>query len=293
MRVRLTRRLILLTPTSRKHNKDQAITALIDGDIFIYQAAVASEHSTQWDDDLWTLHSFISEARSIFEDKLSKALEAVEVWSNKKVTPLIALSDPGGAYFRKTIWPDYKANRQTKRPPIVRRPLFDYVVSEYNTYTKPGLEGDDVLGILQTSPYIVRGQKIIVSSDKDFKTIPGLHFNMDKCEFFCQDPAMAAYFHMEQTLTGDSCDGYPGCPGIGPKKAQDALDKAIVAAGLDMQEVSSDDVYRVLWPIVLHTYDRVGLGEEYALTMSRLARICQRDDYNFKKKEVILWNPPA
>ena len=33
---------------------------LIDGDIVAYQAASASEHAIQWDDDTWTLHSFES-----------------------------------------------------------------------------------------------------------------------------------------------------------------------------------------------------------------------------------------
>lgn len=267
------------------------VTALIDGDIFIYQAAAASERPIQWDEDLWTLHSSLSDAVQYFEDKLASALENIAQFHKAEVKPLIALSDPTGRYFRKDIWPAYKANRKTKRSPLVRRALFDYVTEKYETYTRPGLEGDDVLGILQTSPYIVKGEKVTVSSDKDFKTIPGKHYNMDKEEFMTVRPAGAAYFHMVQTLMGDSSDGYPGCPGVGPKKAESLLEAAVT--GLLIDECASPEaVYWEAWPVVAKAYERAGLSQDYALTMARLARICQRDDYDFKKKEVIPWTPP-
>ena len=270
-----------------------AITALIDGDIFIYQAAAASERPIQWDEDLWTLHSSLSDAVQYFEDKLASALENIAQFHKAEVKPIIALSDPTGRYFRKDIWPAYKANRKTKRSPLVRRALFDYVAEKYETYTRPGLEGDDVLGILQTSPYIVKGEKVTVSSDKDFKTIPGKHYNMDKEEFMTVRPAGAAYFHMVQTLTGDSTDGYPGCPDIGPKTAEKLFAKTVETIPLgEDSSLSPEDVYAVLWPITVKAYERAGLSQDYALTMARLARICQRDDYDFKKKEVIPWTPP-
>ena len=270
-----------------KNKGQRLMTALIDGDIFIYQAAAASERPIQWDEDLWTLHSSLSEAVSIFEDKLARAITGLAERSHmaSEVKTLIALSDPEGGNFRKDVWPEYKANRKTKRSPLVRRALYNYVVANYETYSKPFLEADDVLGILQTSPYIVKGSKVIVSSDKDFMTIPGQHYNPDKQDFFTVDEDNSAYWHMLQALTGDSADGYPGCPGIGPKKAEAILDVV-------ERQGSSEAFYEQAWPLVLAAYDKAGFGPDYALTMARLARICQRDDYNFKKKEVILWNPP-
>ena len=283
------------TLVAKMRSSKPVVTALIDGDIFIYQAAAAAEHPIQWDDDLWTLHSFLSEAVQYFEGKLSGALEKLaEFYPDADIAPLIALSDPEGRNFRKAVWPDYKANRKTKRSPLVRRALYDYVTEKYETYARPWLEADDVLGILQTSPYIVKGGRVLVSSDKDFRTIPGDHYDMDKGVFFIVDACESVYSHMLQTLTGDSADGYPGCPGIGPKKAAELLHKALYDAELDATGCAvDDDIYSILWPVVVKAYEKAGLSQDYALTMARLARICQRDDYDFKKREVILWSPPT
>ena len=90
----------------------------------------------------------------------------------------------------------------------------------------------------------------------------------------------ADYNHMLQTLTGDAADGYPGCPGIGPKTAEKLL------AGVGR-------TYAEMWPIVVEQYAKKGLSEGIALTQARIARICRRDDYDFKRKEVKLWNPPT
>jgi len=76
-----------------------------------------------------------------------------------------------------------------------------------------------------------------------------------------------------QALTGDSVDGYPGCPGIGPKRAERLLNK----------ETS--------WETVVAAYAKEGLDEEYALAQARVARILRWDEYNIKKEEVILWTP--
>ena len=271
-----------------------SVTALIDGDIFIYQAAAAAEHPIQWDDDLWTLHSFLSEAVQYFEDKLADAIEKLAKAFKTDIKTLIALSDPEGLNFRKTIWPDYKANRKTKRSPLVRRALYDYITEHYKTVSEPQLEADDVLGITQTAPPVGYGRTVIVSTDKDFKTIPGCHYNMDKDELVTVHPAGAAYFHLMQTLTGDAADGYPGCPGIGPKTAEKLLSDAVTGILLDSPDAAAaENVYRSAWPVVVKTYEKAGLSKDYALTMARLARIYQRDDYDFMKKEVILWNPPV
>ena len=275
-----------------KKRTSSHVTALIDGDVFVYQASAAAERPIQWDDDLWTLHSFLHEAEQDFVDKIETLLDSIREHTNKTVKAVVAFSDPTGEYFRKHIWPEYKANRKNKRHPLVRRGLQRYVENHYQTFTRPGLEADDVLGILQTSPYLVEGPRLIVSVDKDFKTVPGKFLNTGSGEFMNILPSQAAYFHMQQTLMGDSTDGYPGCPGIGPKTAWKLLDSVLPLGQLTPPTCTADDVYGLLWPVVVEAYEKAGLSADYALTMARLTRICQRDDYDFKKKEVILWNPP-
>ena len=66
---------------------------------------------------------------------------------------------------------------------------------------------------------------IIASIDKDFGTIPGSHFNWSKdIGVTSVDEKEADYNFYLQVLTGDATDGYAGCPGIGPKRAERLLE---------------------------------------------------------------------
>jgi DNA polymerase-1 len=241
------------------------VTLLIDGDIICYEAASAVEQEIQWDDDLWTLHSNLDEAKRLVEDKLLG-------WQERfSADTVIAFSD--SANFRKTIFPNYKMNRKAKRKPIVYKPLKQWMEGVWESYQRPGLEGDDVLGILATHPKALRGQKIIVSIDKDMKTIPGYVWNPDKdVEPVFIYPDEADYMHLYQTLTGDATDGYPGLPGCGPKGAEKVLEEPT-------------------WKAVVEAYAKKGLTEEDALVQARCARILRYTDYDFKNKEVKLWLP--
>jgi 5'-3' exonuclease len=64
----------------------------------------------------------------------------------------------------------------------------------------------------------------VVSIDKDMAQIPGWHVNPTKDDFpRWVSEEEADYFLALQWLTGDSTDGIPGLPGIGPKKAEKLL----------------------------------------------------------------------
>jgi DNA polymerase-1 len=252
-----------------KATSSNKATALIDGDIYLFKAAVVTEHAINWEGDLWTLHANLSDAQEIFDEgmrKIKTGLNAGDI--------IIALSDTTN--FRYSVWPQYKSNRKDKRPPILREPLRRYVLENYSTFLRPGLEADDVLGILSTSSKIVKGPKVIVSEDKDLKTIPGVLYNTRSGELSSRTEEEADYQHMIQTLTGDTSDGYPGCPGVGPVKAEKLLSGKAPAEW---------------WAVVVEAYEKAGLNEAVALTQARVARICRNTDYNFNKKEVILWTP--
>lgn len=245
---------------------------LLDGDIFAYQIASAAEVPIHWGDDLWTLHSDMEECRVKLEDRLLSIKDRLEADDF-----IVALSDTEN--FRKAVYPYYKANRLDKRKPLVLKPLREWIESTFNTYRRPGLEGDDVLGILSTRKRKSDEEFIIVSLDKDMKTIPGLLYNDGKPELGIRrvTPKEADYWFLFQTLTGDTTDNYPGCPGIGPKKATDILEGFTT-----VQE---------FWPKVVAAYEKAKLTEEDAITMARVARILRAEDFNFKTKEVRLWTP--
>ena len=250
-------------------------TLLIDADILAYRIAAAAEVPINWGDDLWTLHA---------DARLAK--ETLDVQVGELYMELHAdfvqmcLTDRDN--FRKTIYPLYKANRAKIRRPMILPALREHILAHYTTFMKPGLEADDCLGILATMPRAPGDQRIIVSIDKDLRSIPGLHYELNKPDegVFEVTETEADRWHMMQTLTGDSTDGYPGCPGQGPVGAAKTLDQA------EKQDVES------WWPCVVGAYAKKSLGEEEALTMARVARICRASDYDFDKQEVIPWSPP-
>lgn len=241
-------------------------TLLIDGDILLYQESVAVEREFDWGDDWWTLHSDLREAQ-----------ERVDVWLLELKELLDAdeflLTLTGRNNWRKDVLPTYKSNRKGKRKPVVYQPLKKYVMDTYKTAFFDRLEADDVMGILQTDPANT-GETVIVSEDKDMMTIPGLLYRPIRPEEGVQKitEEEADRNHLLQALTGDSTDGYSGCPGVGPKKAEKAL--------------KEND-----WSLVVETYEKAGLTEEDALEQARVARILRYGEYDSKKDEVNLWTP--
>jgi DNA polymerase I len=246
-------------------------TLLLDGDIFIYRITAALETPIDWGNDLWTLHCDLGECKEALNSQIAEYKEKLNA------TDVILAFSPK-TNFRYRILQTYKCNRKGKRKPVCYVPLKEYAIATYPSFQRPDIEGDDVLGILATSPVIVKGEKVIVSLDKDMKTIPCLYCDM-------RDPVtvqeiteeQANWQHMYQTLIGDTADGYTGCPGVGPVAATKLLD------GLT--------TYEQMWPVVVAAYAKKGLNEDVALVQAQVARICRRDDYDFKRKEVILWTP--
>lgn len=246
------------------------VTLLVDGDVVAYKATAAVEQEIDWGDDLHTLHSDADQAKEIIERQ-------IDSWCGKLDATNVVVAFSDSHNFRKDIYPLYKSNRANKRKPLAYKEVKAWIEDQWTCYQRPSLEGDDVLGILATSDKIIRGQKIIVSVDKDFKTIPGYFWNPDRDEqpvFY--DFIDADYWHMMQTLMGDKTDGYPGLPGCGPAKAEKILHPSS---------------YSDMWPAVVAAYEKAGLTEADALVQARCARILRNSDYDFKKKEVKLWTP--
>jgi len=246
---------------------------LLDADILCYQTTASVETEVDWGDDFWTLHSDLQEA-------IDRLGADVAYLTDKLSADEVILCFTDGENFRKQIYPQYKTNRKGVRKPLAYKALVAHCKENYETFTRPNLEADDVMGILATWPKFRPGaKKVIVSEDKDLKTIGGAWlFNPAKHdEPVFNDPHEAYLYFLEQTLTGDTTDGYPGCPGIGPVKAKAALEKADEGAE---------------WAAVVALYLKAGLSEEVALQQARCARILHATDYDFKRKEPKLWLPP-
>lgn len=242
---------------------------LFDADMILFESCAAVETEIQWEDDLWTLHSDAADAKAKVDDRISSITDKVLTKLSHEGAYEILMCFTDDNNFRKTILPSYKANRIGKRKPVCYRGVKEWVFENYNTYQRTNLEADDCIGILAT----LKPNTIIISGDKDFKSVPGRFFNYRKDELYEISEDEADYWHMFQTLIGDTADNYSGCPGIGEKTAQ-----KILADGHS-------------WANIVAQFEKKGLTEHDALTQARVARILRKEDYDFKNKAVKLWEP--
>jgi DNA polymerase-1 len=247
-------------------------TLLIDADIVGYKFAAAGQTGVDWDGD---------GEKSLIVDDFPQVAAEVDSYLSQLYVQLqadrmiICLSCPSAENFRLKVLPSYKENRKDVKKPVHLSAIRSYLSLHYETYQKPTLEADDVMGILSTHPTLIKGKKIIVSEDKDMKTIPGWLYNPRKDEYpRLISQSAADYWHLYQTLVGDTTDNYKGCPKVGHAGAEKLLN----------EEQS--------WDAVKWMYHCKGLTEEDALVQARVARICRYEDYDYSKKGVILWQPP-
>lgn len=220
----------------------------------------------------------------------------------------VFLSDPE-ANWRSEIMPTYKMNRDrsTLARPLLLGRLKEYLRTAYDATHWASLEADDVLGILATAPPRFPGEVVVVGKDKDFQTIPGLHFQIgnDKPGTVREvTKEFADWFHMVQSLAGDRVDGYPGCPGIGMDRAKAILadpvilepENGLVTRGLRKGQTTTKwmpkPAHGNLWACIVSHYRKAGLDEKAALLTARMARILRYEDYNQETGAITLWVPP-
>lgn len=239
-------------------------TLLIDADMTLYKAAGATELAVYWGDDLWVMSSNINEAKDLVRNTLKDHMDRFD--SERMI---VCISDPSGDNFRFGVDPTYKSHRKGTRKPLIYPQLRDWLIEEYSAVYRPGLEGDDLLGLYATNPNI--HNPVIISDDKDMQTVPCTLYRLD--ELLTVDVKSGYRYWLTQTLTGDSTDGYKGCPGIGPVGAEKVLGD------------------NPTFGKVVKAFEAKGLTYDDALANARMARILQHGDWDATSKTVILWEP--
>lgn len=240
----------------------------------IYRQCAAVERDIKWsactgdetDGDTCTLVADAGEAYAGVEravDRLIKRFDTDDV--------LMCISV--GRNYRYDVDATYKANRKGTRKPVAYNTVLERVEASYPSFKHDGIEADDVMGIFGTRDK----NTIICSADKDMKTLPATIWNGDKLMKMSLKEADWWFFY--QVLVGDTADGYPGLPAVGPKKAEVILKGAKDASAM--------------WEAVKAAYVAKGLTEADAIKQARLARILRNEDWDAKKKEPILWSPSA
>lgn len=277
-------------------------TLLIDGDVLAFTAASACQyvHEDEFGYVYPVAHKPVGE--TVLENLMFSIRDAFSATHVR-----VALTDPKDNW-RFEVDPSYKGNRKDNARPLLLDYLKSYLKSTYGAEVWPGLEADDVLGILLTEPQAYPGERILVGRDKDFLTVPGKYHRLKdytpggKPVVKESTEWQARRWHMCQTLAGDRTDGYPGCPGVGMERAQGIIDdpkllvpqQGVITRGVNkgqsvtkwVAEPSTD-----YWAVIVSNYLKGGATEEDALRTARLAHILHHEDYNRETGEVRLWTP--
>lgn len=170
----------------------------------------------------------------------------LDIIHNYKPDYMAVVFDPPGGNFRKEIYPEYKANRQSTPEDIIKSlPMIQAFLEKAGipSFMEMGYEADDVIGsIAKQSPDL---EVYIVSEDKDLgqlvsedcfllkltdKDNPKWDIEKICDKFRVRFPAQLIDF---LALVGDKVDNIPGCKGIGEGKTIKLL----------QQYDSIDDIY--------------------------------------------------
>ena len=181
--------------------------ALLDADTMAYRSAAACK-----DESVRTMTLTLD---SIVTDALLSCDTNVRYYDKWQ------LYLTGDNNFRKEVatTAPYKGNRTAPKPehlPAARQ----HLIEQWGAVVAEGQEADDAIAIEATK---LNGDFVIVSIDKDFKQVPGHHYNFVKREHFFVTPEEGLRFLYMQILMGDTADNIIGLKGIGPKKAETAL----------------------------------------------------------------------
>ncbi|WP_208442064.1 DNA polymerase I [Bartonella raoultii] len=152
-------------------------------------------------------------------------------------THFAVIFDYSSDTFRKQIYPQYKANRET--PPEDLIPQFALIRQATKAFNVPciekeGFEADDLIATYATLATKVGAKTTIISSDKDLMQLVNTHVSLydgmkDKhigISEVIEKWGVAPEKMVDlQALIGDTTDNVPGIPGIGPKIAAQLLNQ--------------------------------------------------------------------
>jgi len=147
----------------------------------------------------------------------------------------------GKQCFRREKYPDYKGQRKQEKPKW-HSAIRQYLIEEHNAIvTDDGREADDWIAEIcrddWNKKYVTsKGVKTALvrsalkyvpcSSDKDFNTFPGWHYNPKwKVKYWVSEEDADLWFWC-QMIQGDTADNIKGIPGKGKMAAYKILSKA-------------------------------------------------------------------
>jgi 5'-3' exonuclease len=237
--------------------------ALIDGDLIAYRCAASCAKQGVLTEDL-----SIAQARA--NNLLVNIKQEVGATEHR-----VFLS--GGENFRKTICPEYKANRVDQERPAYLEPLREWLVVNWGATVTDGIEADDALGIAQTKANnVLNGnplysgptkQTVICSLDKDLKQIPGYHFSWEIVgtgstgKQWKKEAALSYVTEHEglfnfywQLVMGDRADNVPGYDG----KMRNVVPKFMEMYQSELRDLGTEmDMFEYVYDLYNGDLDRM------------------------------------
>lgn len=257
------------------------LVGLVDADMLVYLAGFAIEHRECWATDENGDSVFMCSGRDAMnrwkKTQKPEFIDTLEFDEYHWVEPFdkaeLILSQRTKAirqaahttklrwYLTKgsTLWRNedanvqkYKGNRDNMTKPLAYDHIRNHLITRYHAKVLAGLEADDGVATLsRENP----GQYIIISPDKDLRTIAGLQLNPDKRHIgdgimFISELVACRNLYI-QMLMGDKADNIKGLsgtkekPGWGPVKATAAINQFITEG--DMADFVAEQ-YRLAYP---------------------------------------------
>lgn len=253
--------------------------------MIIYAAAHSNQIAIDLQDGLGK-EPIVDEAEAV-----RTAIRLVHDWTSKAgcSSTIVCLSSVQSDSFRHQLWPTYKAGRNEK--PVAYMAVRQALEVEFETYQEVGLEADDLMGIAGTSE---AAQCVIVSRDKDMKTVPAIVLNPehDKQPIRIR-PSLADQMWMKQAMVGDAVDNYPGIPRVGEVTAQQIL---LSPHHLIPQDRKGKTKWVVgnsctLWESMVDYARKGGMDEEALIRQAQLSRVLRSGDFDKERRVVRLWRP--
>lgn len=289
---------------SRQGLSDKGVLVM-DGDWLVFQSMSAAEFDESWEEEIWHRCCDHKKAREILDDTIQSYATRKKAWRG---APIVLAFTDSINWRKELVDPEYKSNRKATKKPVG---YFEFLEAlwerdDYICIREPRLEGDDVMGIIgSNSKAFGFGKAVLVSCDKDFKTIPDCDFLWCTTgNILVNTQESADFWHMFQTIKGDITDGYKGIPGWGDT-AEGFLEDpfvtfpetSVLRSGKNKgQEVTkwvkrAPDASESLWDCIVSIGAKAGLTEDDVITQARMARILRFNDYDFTTGEITLWMP--
>ena len=204
---------------------------LYDADGSIFQSCLDKKENTE--DNLGFIYN-LDDALLKFENKIMHTIDVIEKDYDFQILHTVLFLE-GQGNFRKAFNKSYKANRKEQdRPPLLNtlrdEILTRYSNDEFSTFKSINVETDDSLAATfmkyHLNDYGI--QLIVVSPDKDLKTVPCLLFDnyYTRNELTSITELEAKRNLYTQMLVGDAADNIKGIKRMGKVGAEKLLKNA-------------------------------------------------------------------